>query len=153
MASHAPAQDIESTVAEEVQEIRAVGKRGFKSGTPKLDLSDPRQISKEVVMAIARRIEPGVIAEKIEELMNMTRPTKHGPACDVRAMEAGIKLYLSYVVGLPVQRQEIISVALDADSAVGLSERMKNSPALRSSLRKLLDEVERDPGKTENGTK
>lgn len=140
MNSHAPAQ-IEDEVADEVEVIRAAGKR---SSAKKIDLSDPRQINKEVVLALARRVSPDVIAAKIESLMNMTRPTKYGPAADVRAMESGIKLYLAYVIGLPTQRQEVISVTLDADSMVGLRERLKASPAMRQTLAGLLEEVEGD---------
>jgi hypothetical protein len=139
MRSHAPAQTIETEVMAGVEEIRAEGKRRT---TQKLDLSDPRQINREVVVALSRRIHPDLIADKIKSLLDMTRPTKHGPAADVRAMEAGIKLYLAYVIGLPTQRQEIVQVNLDADSATGLCERLRNSPALRESLTKLIGEAE-----------
>ena len=140
MESHAPAQDIEAEVMVGVEEIRAEGKRRTSQ---KLDLADPRQINREVVVALARKITPDVIADKIRSLLDMKRPTKHGEAADVRAMEAGIKLYLAYVIGLPTQRQEIVQVNLDADSATGLMERLRSSPALRESLKKLIGEAER----------
>lgn len=143
MASHAPAQnpDIEDATTAEVDAIRSGGKR---STTQKLDLSDPRVINKEVVVALARAISPDMIAAKIRELLDMTRTTKAGEVPDVRAMEAGIKLWLAYTAGLPTQRQEIVSVALDADSSLGMRERLAHSPALRQVLRGVLDDVEQN---------
>jgi hypothetical protein len=46
--------------------------------------------------------------------------------------------------GLPIRREEIIQMNVDADSALGIRERLANSPALRSMFRKMLDEVEND---------
>lgn len=142
MASHAPAQppDIADAVAIEVDAIRADGPRPTSR---KLDLSDPRVINKEVVVALARAVSPDLVADKIRSLLDMTRTLKDGTEIpDVRAMEAGIKLWLAYTAGLPTQRQEIISVALDADNALGLRERLAHSPALRKVLQSMLNEVE-----------
>ena len=130
--------DIEEQVMEGVQEIREAGPR---RPSQKLDLSDPRQINKEVVVALARKIGPDLIADKIASLLDATRLTKYGPAPDTRSMEAGIKLYLAYVIGLPTQRQEVITVNLDADSAVGLEQRLLASPALCDSLQRMIDKA------------
>jgi hypothetical protein len=51
-------------------------------------------------------------------------------------------LALAYLHGRPVERQEVVSVSLNADSSIGLAERLKNSPALRRSLRTILESVE-----------
>ena len=144
MTTHAPAQ-IDDIAAEGVAKLRSEGKR---SGTTKLDLSDPRQINKEVVIALAREVAPDLVAQKIRQLLDMTRMTKAGEVPDVRAMESGIKLYLAYAVGLPTQRSEVISVNVDADSAVGMEERLRNSPALRDLFRKMLDRVDESPPTT-----
>lgn len=141
MTSYAPAQTegIDDIVAAEVEAIRAEGKRPVSK---KLDLSDPRTINKEVVVALARKVSPDLVADKIKQLLDMTRMTKAGEVPDVRAMEAGIKLYLAYAVGLPTQRSEIVQVNVDADNALGLEERLRHSPALRAMFRKMLDNVE-----------
>jgi hypothetical protein len=140
MAFHAPAQTIDDQAEAGVIEIRAAGKRG---PTQKLDLSDPRVITKEVVVALARKVHPDAIADRIHELINAKRETKSGGSIpDVRAMEAGIKLYLAYVVGLPVQRTEAVNVNLDAASAAGLEDRLRKSPALRATFRRILDATE-----------
>jgi hypothetical protein len=44
--------------------------------------------------------------------------------------------------GLPVRREEVLQVNVDADSAVGMEQRLRHSPALRAMFRKMLDEVE-----------
>ncbi len=46
--------------------------------------------------------------------------------------------------GLPVRREEILQVNVDADSAVGMEERLRHSPALRAMFRKMLDRVDGD---------
>lgn len=140
MAAHAPAQtdEIETLAAKGVAELRE-SKRGRGE---KLSLQDPREINREIVFALARKVPASRIADKIDELIEMKRQTKDGVVTDVRAMEAGIKLYLAYVVGMPTQRQEIVSVSLDADSSIGLAERLANSPALLKSLKEVITKVE-----------
>jgi hypothetical protein len=44
--------------------------------------------------------------------------------------------------GLPVRREEVLTCNVDADSAIGMEERLRHSPALRAMFRKMLDEVE-----------
>ena len=44
--------------------------------------------------------------------------------------------------GLPVRREEVINFNIDADSAVGMEERLRHSPALRSVFRKMLERVD-----------
>lgn len=138
MALHAPAPSIDDLAAAGVAELRATK----RSTAERLNLSDPRHISKEVVVALARTVSPDLIARKIKQLLETERETKTGMVPDVRAMEAGIKLYLAYAVGLPTQRSEVVTVAVDADSAVGMEERMRNSPALRAMFQAMLDRVD-----------
>lgn len=44
--------------------------------------------------------------------------------------------------GLPVRREEILQVNVNADAETGLAERLKSSPALRQVFRRMLDEIE-----------
>lgn len=159
MTDYAPAQpdddqpqhQDEFTADAEVSlsEIRAAGKRGVGK---RLDLTNPQAINKEVVLAIARKISPERIANKINELLDMTRTLKDGSEIpDVRAREAGVKLALAYMVGLPTQRQEIISVSVDADSSAGLKDRLAASPALRAALRRSLDDADSKAGPVVEG--
>lgn len=62
-------------------------------------------LSVTAVRLIAERIPPEKIAAKIEQMLE-AKLVNNQP--DWRAVEIGLKLYLSYTVGLPVQRQEIV---------------------------------------------
>ncbi len=62
-------------------------------------------VSPAVLEAINAKIEPDEIANAIREMLDATLASG---LPDWRAREIAIKTYLSYTVGLPVQRQEII---------------------------------------------
>lgn len=142
MALHAPAQAMEfDLVAEEaVGHLKAEGKR--KPGS----LCDPGSISAELAVALAKFVPSSLIAERIRELVNATRINRDGnEEPDVRAREAGLKLALAYKVGTPIARSESVNVNLDADNAVGLADRLRDSPALRAMMRKMIERAEDVP--------
>ena len=58
---------------------------------------------------------------------------------DHRARLDAAKLLLAYGIGLPIQRTESVTVAIDAETGAGLHERLAHSPALRSALQAALD--------------
>ena len=94
-----------------------------------------RNVSQRTINLLAERIPPERIVEQLDKLLSATRPSKGGEVMDVRAVEAGVKLWLAYGIGLPVQRTESVTVTLDADSSLGLADRLAKSPALREQLR------------------
>lgn len=104
-----------------------------------LSVANAAAITAKVVECIASRIPPERIAKAIDKLLDAKRMTKFGPEEDPRAMEAGVKLYLSYIVGMPTQRIEQVNVNVDADTEAGMEERLKASPALRAKLQQMLD--------------
>jgi hypothetical protein len=109
----------------------------------RVSIMSPGEINREVTTAIARHIQPDRIGRVISGMLDATRTLKDGTELpDTRTQEAAVKLYLSYMIGLPTQRVETVNVNLDADSAVGLRERLQHSPALRKTLAGLLREVE-----------
>ena len=127
--------EIEAKKAEQYRERRLAGK----------SLADvsPTQISQAFIAAVNECVTPERVAESIGQLLTAKRVTKTGAEFpDYRAMEAGIKLYLAYTIGLPVQRQEVVTVNLDADAASDIEARLKSSPAARAALRKALDSAE-----------
>jgi hypothetical protein len=63
-------------------------------------------------------------------------PLPTAPAC--KAAQLG----LAFAHGRPVERSEIVQVNLDADSSIGIADRLKNSPAPRKALRGILDSIE-----------
>ena len=127
--------EIENKKAELYRERRLAGKT-------LADVS-PSQISQAFIVAVSECVTPERVAESVKELLGATRATKSGAVFpDYRAIEAGIKLYLAYTIGLPVQRQEVVTVNVDADSEAGMMDRLAKSPALRASFRKILDAAE-----------
>lgn len=104
-----------------------------------------RVLSADTLAAIADKFGDGKMADMLYELCSAECITKGGhKIADNRTRLAALSLALAYLIGRPVERQEIVSVNVDADSAVGMKERLAHSPALRAMFRKMLDEVEGD---------
>jgi hypothetical protein len=83
------------------------------------------------------------MADMLYELCEAKCITKGGhEIADNRTRLAALSLALAYLIGRPVERQEVLTVNVDADSAVGMEERLRHSPALRAMFRKMLDRVE-----------
>lgn len=104
---------------------------------------NPSEISREIIGAMQRHIDPEDVARVLASMLGATRQHKGGMVLpDTRAQEAAAKLYLAYVVGMPVQRSESVTVTLDADQGRDIAERLRHSPALREAMRKALAESE-----------
>lgn len=74
-----------------------------------------RLLSPRAIERLATEVPIETIIEGIQYLINakIGDPPEDGEPDlrrrDTRALEAGLKLWLSYVIGLPVQRQEIVT--------------------------------------------
>jgi len=93
----------------------------------------------KLASALADNVTEERLATAISEALVATQKHRDGtvePDHKVR-LEAA-KLGLAYAHGRPVERIESVSINLDADSQIGLEERLKNSPALRLSLSTML---------------
>ena len=100
----------------------------------------PANVTKELVSYLAERFPPDLIAGKIEELLHATHKTRGGNDIpDNRAREAAVKLLISYLVGLPIQRTE--NVNINIDSMEDLQSRMKSSPAVQAALNGLISVI------------
>ena len=118
-------------------------KNDVQSGKASIAQLHAGAMSRELVAAIAKVISPQRIAEAINEMLHAKRELKNGTILpDTRAQEAGVKFYLQYMIGLPVQRVEQVTVNVDADAEAGLSERLTKSPALRLSLKRAIEKAE-----------
>lgn len=101
------------------------------------NLSAPTNITPALIGYLTHKFPPSLIAEKIGELMEAIHITKGGdPIPDNRAREAGLKLLISYLVGLPVQRQEIVQ--LNFDSLEELQKRAQQSPTIQAAVARVL---------------
>jgi hypothetical protein len=92
---------------------------------------------------LAENVPDERIAIAISEALTATQINRDGTITpDHKTRLQAATLGLAYRHGRAVERQEVVSVSLDADSSIGLAERLANSPALRKSLRAVLDQVD-----------
>ena len=90
-----------------------------------------------------RRIPPSRLVDKLERLLDASTVTKTGQIIDdSRTQLSAAQLLAFFYIGRPVERQEVVSVNLNADSALDIDERLARSPALRDQLRKSLDKAD-----------
>ncbi len=95
-------------------------------------------IGPALLSKLAELIPVEFVAEKILQLLNAEIVNARGESYpDNRAIEAGVKLYMSYQVGMPVQRQVIVNQT--SESAAQTLERLLESPASRRALQQVLD--------------
>ncbi len=107
---------------------------------PSLDqIKESRDIGPALLGKLAELVPPAVIAAKIHEMLDAEIKNARGEFYpDWRAREAGIKLYLSYQLGMPVQRQIVVNEQRETTSQT--LERLLASPASRRALQAVLDE-------------
>lgn len=102
-----------------------------------------RVLSADTIAAIANKFGGGKMADMLYELCDAKCITKGGhEIADNRTRLAALSLAMAYLIGRPVERQEILTVNVDADAESGLEERLKSSPALRKVFRRVLDSIE-----------
>ena len=83
-----------------------------------------------------RRIPPSRLVDKLERLLDAQMRTKTGQVVDdARTQLNAAQLLAYFYIGRPVERQEVVSVSLNPDSALDIEQRLANSPALREQLR------------------
>jgi len=107
--------------------------------TPSTELSPGQKLAK----VLADEIPESRIVEALSNALTAELVNRDGTRSpDHKTRLAAAETALAYRHGLPVRREETLLVHADADSTVGLKERLAHSPALRGLMRKLLNEVE-----------
>ena len=92
--------------------------------------------------SLATELPDEQIAIAIRDALTATQTTRSGTVePDHKTRLQAATLALSYRVGLPVQRQEVITANL-SDNDAAILERVKNSPTARAALRRVLDSAE-----------
>jgi hypothetical protein len=105
--------------------------------------SIPLTAAQRLAQALTDHVTDDRLATAISEALAATQTNRDGTITpDHRTRLQAAQLGLAYAHGRPVERSEIVQVNLDADNSIGLAERLKNSPALRRSLRAILESVE-----------
>jgi len=129
----------ETEIVGEVQVVRA----------GKVIPADLRAITQDTVALVAQKFGGEKLLALFEELAKAECITNGGRRIPDNRTRLAIATYLgNHILGTPVQRTESVSVNLDADSAVGMRERLQNSPALRQVFRRVLDEIDGGEGQT-----
>lgn len=106
-------------------------------------MKKPPTPTEHLAAILASECPDEAVGAILRECLTATSLTKAGAVePDTRTRMEAAKLVLAYRHGLPVRREEQITVNLDAESAVGLAHRLKASPALRMALRAALDDAE-----------
>jgi hypothetical protein len=96
-----------------------------------------------IAAALEKRIAPEQVATVLSDALTATTVSRSGAVePDTRSRLQAAGMILAYQVGRPVERTEAVNINVDADSAIGMKERLAHSPALRAMLRKMLAAVE-----------
>lgn len=98
---------------------------------------------------LARTLSSEVTAERIAEVLSdglVAMRTTGSGVCepDMRTRLEAAKLALAYIVGLPIQRSEIVNVNVDAAAQQDMVARLRSSPALRAAVSRMLAEADAD---------
>lgn len=124
---------------------------------PPGDSSIPGETGAQFVVSGLRtnpRLANKVLRE-IENAVEATRPVWDSSKKsfiekpDFKTRLAACELFLSYCVGLPVQRNENLNITAPNTAAVGYEEMLRKSPALRQAMRRSVDRAEAE-AKVEN---
>ncbi len=99
--------------------------------------------SLDVLKVIELELPASRIASAISDALVAEIVTKGGVKIpDHRSRLQAATLALAYLAGRPIERQEVVTVSVDADSSAGIADRLMKSPALREQLRKTLDDAD-----------
>ena len=106
-------------------------------------ITDVRQVSSALMDEMMRRIPPSRIVDKLESLIDAKRWTGKGKGArevpDLTAQALGLRYIVPYILGLPVQHQEIITTHVESENQ--LVERMRYSPATLRHMEALIEQI------------
>lgn len=106
-------------------------------------MTTPQNPTAELAEILAKKIPFEMVSEALFRALTATILSRSGAVeADTRAQLQAASLILENRVGRPIQRTESINVDLNADSGLGMEERLRHSPALRAMMRKMLDRVD-----------
>lgn len=116
----------------------------MKPDNQPLQIKQAAHITSRLLEQLAEKFPPETVVSYIQKLLTATHVTAGGKVIDDnRAIEAGVKLLLSYQVGLPIQRQEIVTMTVDGDKAI--EEKLSRSPAMRKALKARIEQMDQQP--------
>lgn len=90
-----------------------------------------------LLATLAKEVGHDVIIATLKDMLTANTVTKAGKkAPDWRAREAGVKMYLAYMVGMPVQRS--VTIERKEESEGETMTRLLESPAAREALKRAM---------------
>ena len=99
--------------------------------------------SQQLAEVLHAEIPEERIARVLSDAMAATMTTRSGTVePDHKTRVQAATLTLAYKVGRPVERQEVVSVNVGADSNESLKARLARSPALRRAVRGMLEDAD-----------
>ena len=103
----------------------------------------PLTSGESLAAALDAELPDSRVAAAISDALSATVTTRSGIIeADHKTRLAAATLALHFRHGRPVERQEVVSVNVSTDSNEDLRARLARSPALRRSVRSMLDEAE-----------
>lgn len=112
--------------------VQAINDHLPEGTRPVTTLASPGEINRSVVRIMAEKIPADKVAGMVLEMLEATRITKAGEVPDWRAREAAMKIYYSYIEGLPIQRQEIHQTVTNKSDEESM--RVLQSPAMMRAM-------------------
>lgn len=106
------------------------------SNGPPLELiADQNALSERALAMIVKRVPAQRVALRIEQMISAKTPQGNP---DWRAIEMGVKLWLSYIIGDPIKRTQVFKVTRTEAPPM---EQLAESPAGLEALARLLAKV------------
>lgn len=137
MAKPIPTESENDIVPRGVKVVTSAGK------VTRIDSAQLRSITHDVTIALAGAFGGQRLVQLFEDLVAAECVTNGGKRIPDNRTRLAASIYLAnQIIGTPIQRSESVSVNLDADSAAGLEDRLRKSPALRATFRRILDATE-----------
>jgi hypothetical protein len=102
--------------------------------------------ARAVMDALAGRFTPEVLCAKLEDLMGFEKTYMNRNGDTISSPDGTVQLkavetIIAYLVGRPIERQQVMTVAQPA-TMNDLLDKARKSPVFRSTLRQLLDGLE-----------
>lgn len=110
-----------------------------KGTTLALKMDARESPGQRTIELLAKHVTPEAIAQAVASALQAETVTREGTVPDFRTRLEASKIYLNYLVGLPVQRQEIVHQAVRNDQES--MDRLLASPAAVAALEKMVVEA------------
>ena len=127
------------------QKRKSAGTKRQERQAMQVARSDMRRTSQLLLETLAASFTDEEIRGTLKDMLTAVVVTKGGnERPDYRTRLEAVKMYLAYIVGTPIQRQEQVNYNLDINdlSEAELTQTLAKSPAMRKKIRAMLNAAE-----------